>query len=155
MIPAPRRWFSFSLRTMFVVVRVFACWLGYELNWIRQRHEALDKDGFTSEAPPASADFVTAPGWLWLFGERGYDTIWFKVPNDERDGMELNPAEVAEVARVSRLFPEAEIGEWWEYGHVAPTTLPGTISVESERNPAEGLDPFKRGPFKGDIDLIR
>ena len=34
-----RRWFRFSLRMMFVVVTVFGCWLGYELNWIRQRHE--------------------------------------------------------------------------------------------------------------------
>jgi hypothetical protein len=30
MTPAPkRRWFQFSLRTMFVVVTVFACWLGW------------------------------------------------------------------------------------------------------------------------------
>ena len=33
-----RRWFRFSLRTMFVLVAVFGCWLGYEMNWIRQRH---------------------------------------------------------------------------------------------------------------------
>jgi len=33
----PRRWFRFSLRTMFVVVTVFAVWLGYQVNWIRER----------------------------------------------------------------------------------------------------------------------
>jgi hypothetical protein len=32
-----RRWFQWSLRTLFVVVTVFGCWLGYEFNWIRQR----------------------------------------------------------------------------------------------------------------------
>jgi hypothetical protein len=39
MIPR-RRWYQFSLRTMFVLVTV-ACvvlaWVGYSLNWIRQR----------------------------------------------------------------------------------------------------------------------
>ena len=28
---------------MFVVVTAFACWLGYSLNWIRQRHAYLDE----------------------------------------------------------------------------------------------------------------
>jgi hypothetical protein len=28
------------LRTLFVVVTIFGCWLGHEWNWIRQRHEA-------------------------------------------------------------------------------------------------------------------
>ena len=32
-----RRWPQFSLRTLFVVVTVFGCWLGYQLNWIQQR----------------------------------------------------------------------------------------------------------------------
>ena len=39
-----RRWFRFSLRTMLVVVAgvavPLAC-IGYQLNWIRQRHEVL------------------------------------------------------------------------------------------------------------------
>jgi hypothetical protein len=40
MTPLPkRRWFAFSLRTLFVVVTLVACWLGYELNWIRQRRD--------------------------------------------------------------------------------------------------------------------
>jgi hypothetical protein len=72
MTPNPkRRWFrfAFSLRTLFVVVTVICCWLGYELNWIRQRHEALAKCGFTIELPGASQEFLTAPGCLWLFGE--------------------------------------------------------------------------------------
>ena len=37
---APRRhWFRFSLRTLFVAVTALAGWLGYELHWIRERHE--------------------------------------------------------------------------------------------------------------------
>jgi hypothetical protein len=42
MTPAPKgRWFRFSLRTLFVVVTVFGCWMGYEVNWIRQRRALL------------------------------------------------------------------------------------------------------------------
>ena len=39
--PPLRRRFRFSLRTMFVLVTVFSVWLGYHLNWIRQRREML------------------------------------------------------------------------------------------------------------------
>jgi len=42
--PAPkRRWFRWSLRTMFVVVTVCG-WIGYQLNWIRQRHEFIEAE---------------------------------------------------------------------------------------------------------------
>ena len=36
-----RRWFQWSLRTLFVVMALFGCWLGYEVNWIRERHTWL------------------------------------------------------------------------------------------------------------------
>jgi hypothetical protein len=36
-----RRWFQFTLRTLFVVVTVLACWLGYAVSWIKQRHAFL------------------------------------------------------------------------------------------------------------------
>ena len=57
MIPAPnRRWFRFSLRTMFVVVTLVGCWLGNSLIWIKQRHELLDKSRGSSKGK------VSAPG---------------------------------------------------------------------------------------------
>ena len=37
---AKRRWFRFNLRTLFLVLTVFACWLGYHVHWIRQRDQA-------------------------------------------------------------------------------------------------------------------
>jgi hypothetical protein len=46
-----RRWFRYSLRTLFVVVTAFACWLGYEWNWIRQRREFLAKFQAQIERP--------------------------------------------------------------------------------------------------------
>ncbi len=38
---APKRRWSFSLRTLFVVVTVSCVWLGYELNWIRERENLV------------------------------------------------------------------------------------------------------------------
>jgi hypothetical protein len=44
--PPRRRWFRWSLRTMFVVVTAaaFLCgWVVYQLNWIRQRRDYLSR----------------------------------------------------------------------------------------------------------------
>ena len=41
-----RRWFSFSLRTLFVVVTIAAIaggWVMYQVSWIRQRRTMLDE----------------------------------------------------------------------------------------------------------------
>jgi hypothetical protein len=59
--------------TLFIVVTVFCCWLGYQLNWIRERHAIMDdvpnwsvlEGGITGLAQPSD------PGLLWIFGEQG------------------------------------------------------------------------------------
>jgi hypothetical protein len=89
-----RRWYQFSLRTMFVLVFVVSAplaWVGCSLSWIRQRHEALDARQVYDSSGSAA---TTAPGGLWLFGDRGVITIFCSAEN-------------AELAR--RLFPEALI----------------------------------------------
>src|SRR5258708_6091516 len=48
---APRRRWSFSLRTLFVVVTGLAItlsWLESQLNWIRERHAVLEKQTHTN-----------------------------------------------------------------------------------------------------------
>ena len=37
-----RRWFRYSLRTLFVVLTVFCVWLGVQVKWIRDRREARE-----------------------------------------------------------------------------------------------------------------
>ncbi len=106
-IPAPkRRWFAFSLRILFVVVTVFACWLGYEWNWIRQRHEILARCLSASRSWNDSDPPTRAPHFLWLFGEAGYADIFLLFESDSQ--RELTAAEHDEVRRASEFFPEAQ-----------------------------------------------
>jgi hypothetical protein len=130
----PRRSFRFSLRTLFVVVTVFACWLGYQLNWIRERHAYLSKaDAFFAGAPLAPSRFrwnvtmaddpdlqrwsasvglpARAPWSLRIFGEPAVAMI------------DVTDEEFAQdwVKRGRRLFPEAAfffLGESYPSGQL-------------------------------------
>ena len=84
-----RRWFQFNLRTLFVLITLIACWLGYELNWIRQRRnfiaeenakcEALQQKGHTRDFYVSVVGPGKSPGLLWLFGEPRLDHLAFFV----------------------------------------------------------------------------
>ena len=110
-----RRWFRFSLRTMFVVVTllaVAAAWIGYNLNWIRQRHEMIDSGGVAAGDGPnhtVGTDPV-APGLLQFFREGAYGYI---IVFPDRTGGSLTPAEQAKLNRVAQLFPEATVEAHW------------------------------------------
>jgi hypothetical protein len=89
-----RCWFRFSLRTLFVLVTLIAVWLGWSLNWIRQRHAFLrDRRAFVFGIDP---DAVTpAPRFLWLFGEDGAEYV--KLTSEDQSAY----------VRAKELFPEA------------------------------------------------
>lgn len=106
-----RRWFRFGLRTMFVVLTMFSLWLGWQANWIRERHSLIDAPQQTGVEPeydvisqsmslraPLQVETKDAPWPLLWLGERGVYTLYI------RDDMPK-----AEVARIRALFPEAEI----------------------------------------------
>jgi len=117
MTSAPRRrWFQWSRQTLFVMVTAVCCFLAFELNWIRQRHEVMSRawvepwGGFTPT--PRSA-----PNLLWLFGEFGCSRVCLEFETDfDRDSTpglsfrrcSLTPAEEDEVRLARRLFPEAD-----------------------------------------------
>jgi hypothetical protein len=84
-----RRFLRFSLRTRFVVVTVAGCWMGYSMNWIRQRHELLGADTIVTSQPGA------APMGIRLVGAEGFRSIGCLR---ERD-----------VESFRSLFPEAEV----------------------------------------------
>ena len=109
-LPAWRRWPRFSLRTLFVLIALFACWFGYEMNWVRQRRQVIADPQVQTWRyfvavtlygnPPREHRervYSTAPWPLNWLGEPGY---W---------GVVLAPGTSdQEIERVRRLFPEAE-----------------------------------------------
>lgn len=121
MTPAPkRRWFRFSLRTLFVVVTVFCSWLGYELNWIRERHELLARQkaiavgseeialptcGLSWLWVPPKVD--RAPSPLWIFGEQPITNLEITQIVDDDVLNQPQIAEQREFELAHSLFPEA------------------------------------------------
>lgn len=75
-----RRGFSFSLRTLFVVVTVFCFgigWVCYQLDWIKQRHNALQTIGIQGNPNSRHTiyDKPYSPNGLWLLREKGQSTL--------------------------------------------------------------------------------
>src|SRR5256885_1568657 len=98
----PRRWFRWSLRTMFVVVTAFGCWLGWQVNWIRQRHEALKRNEESRAIFPTVGGLQptgTFPWTLRLLGEEPRKFIALKIERED----DLKPA----LSRIQSLFPES------------------------------------------------
>lgn len=98
-----RRWFRYSLRTMLVVVTVFAVWLGWELKFVRERKAFLDWTieerhiiRFTHFDGPAPA----VPFWRRWLGDAPVQSVMLPHGSSEAD-----------LIRAQSLFPEAfEIG---------------------------------------------
>ena len=111
--PKLRRWFRFSLRTMFVVIVLLSIplsWIGYHRQWMHAREIAyrrlhhLHQGGFMT-APPA-------PPWpLWLFGATKIDRRDWRIRLDESD---------PEVSRLRELFPELQITSIKRFTHDQP-----------------------------------
>ena len=89
-----------SLRTLLVVVTVFCSvvgWVAYQLNWIRQRHDFLNRGNFSVRTLTFEQDYKPAPWNLRLFGESRPTGDFINLPYPESD---------PEVQRVRRQFPE-------------------------------------------------
>ncbi|MFN0021221.1 MAG: Hint domain-containing protein [Pirellulaceae bacterium] len=114
--PHRRRWGSFSLRTMFVLMTVFCCWLGWEMSVVRTRQAVLRElkqsgmyqvtlaSDWQKSSPAAgkrgqsAATIPTVRVWL---GDQAVQTIWY--PSHFMN--ESQP----EVRRLARVFPEATL----------------------------------------------
>lgn len=97
-----RRLFRFGLRTLFVVVTALAIpigWVSYQLNWIRERHVALEKGEIQCRIAWSLLP-LDAPGMLWLFGEEGLTRGVYVVEVPEGEPL---------LTRIRTLFPEGEI----------------------------------------------
>ena len=115
----PRRWFRFSLRTFFVLLTLFGVWLGVQVKWIRDRHEALEwlwqngiygaNDGQKLTVVGAGVIKAShlglptkAPWSLRPFFEPGVSAITVvETPDENADNLK--------VQELSGLFPEAQV----------------------------------------------
>jgi hypothetical protein len=135
----PRR-LRFSLRTLFVVVTVGCVWIGYSLNWIRQRHEFLDHEVALRHKLPfqdhpngnrytpnirtcAYGSETVAPSMLWAFGGQGYEEMWVLAKSDDVQELTDDDRRRARLAR--RLFPEAIV----MVAHPQPDSLDAKLSL--------------------------
>jgi hypothetical protein len=77
--PKPRRrWFRFSLRTMLVLVTLLCLYLGWAMNWKRQRREWLERSDVASFNIGKNAH---APWPLRPLGKVALGTyVWTIVP---------------------------------------------------------------------------
>ena len=85
----------FSLRTLFVMVTLVCVWIGWQVNWIRQRHEAIKSSialSFGGDTP--------AP-WSIRLLDRGYPMIGVRSSEIAKDKAIVN--------RLKQLFPEATV----------------------------------------------
>lgn len=97
----PSRRFQFGLRTLFAavtIIAIFVGFVGYHVNWVRQRRISLEALGISINAKDRQA-----PGLLWLFGEPGRDLLFI---NDDDPGHKR---------RVEELFPEADVLQQHEW----------------------------------------
>ena len=112
-LPTRRRWFQFGLGTMFLVVTLFAVWLAYEANWMRQRQAfiAAQESSANDRSVPVSYEHTDsntrAPGLLWVLGERGWYGV--AVITAAPSQAELTLRDYVRLRTAKGLFPEANI----------------------------------------------
>jgi hypothetical protein len=100
--PTRRRWLRFSLRTLLVLVTLLCLYLGWAMNWIRQR-QAFLRDSVPDDpivkvlATVSGLKEQAAPWSLRLLNENGIPWLYFES------------AEQQKLIEVSQLFPEAKV----------------------------------------------
>ncbi len=132
------RFLRFRLRTLLVLTTLVCCYLAWQVSVVRQRKEALDNPG-----AHAIAYVTTAQEWIDRYGGNPPSPA-VEVPLVRRWLGDVAIQEIAyspigsgrdsSHARLSRLFPEAELTEpLYEPCH--PGCFPEGTTIETTRGP--------------------
>ena len=121
-----RRWFSFSLRTLFVVVTVFCLWLGWNVQIVHERNAMRDKirrNGGWVVIESSAKGFITSQGPVEYNGGQITYPASLEIRETSPDFQPLNPISIvrrmlgdenvvmvqvkreSEVESVQRVFP--------------------------------------------------
>lgn len=102
---APRRRWSFTLRTLFVAVTELCCWLGWQLHIVRERNavkEMLRERNVGLDGLPSTVANASPPKISWdrqLLGDSTTAQIYVNGNAFSKD----------EVRRIRAAFPETTI----------------------------------------------
>jgi hypothetical protein len=107
-----KNWFRLSLRTIFVLVTILCCWLGWELSIVKQRQALLKdlrtKGGYSITTAelirknnPTATALANVPLRRRLLGDEAIQEIGYSWPVPTKE----------ELARISKTFPEAKVHE--------------------------------------------
>jgi len=115
--PNRRSWFrfAFSLRTMFVLVTLFACWLGYEVKFVQDRKAWMRAN--SALIRPSEPTLVGATTGMYIYSEGtpGSVRFWRRWLGDAPVSSIVFPESWINNNeshdRVKRLFPEAQLSQ--------------------------------------------
>src|SRR5262245_58654935 len=78
-LPAKRRWFRFSLRTLFIVVTAICLWLGWQVHLVRERNDLQKHLSGLTQKPHEGVSWTFERNsnsvpilWQWM----GANTDW-------------------------------------------------------------------------------
>ena len=118
-----RRWFRFSLRTMFLAVTVFCVWLGWNVEQVRKRDRLL-RSSEVYVWPSRSPYMLPPPSHKFM------PVAWSLLGARKLIGISLNQKRFtqADLEHYESMFPEAEMGVTRIPRHPILPTKPGSFS---------------------------
>lgn len=119
-----RRWFQYSLRTLFVSVTIFCCWMGWETERARRQARSLD----------AFRQFLAGEGWSdceWCFVQKPRQPVWLW----SRIGEPFAKKVVG--ISVPARNAESAMGILNEMPYLQEVSIQGMYTRESQRQRAE------------------
>jgi hypothetical protein len=107
-----RRWFTFGLGTLLTLVTLFCIWLGWALNWARERQQVLKALRLGPESRAMVATFDNLPPGVATQKPWRTMPLTMKVFRSEQIGwIHLSPSFYSQGDRehIEALFPEATV----------------------------------------------